>query len=151
MNLSDIIIIVVSIIVGASGQLAYLFIVDHEIVRASKQHIKELQGKMKGMKPDHPEFKPTYAEIMAENSKMMKQTMRPTFVTFVPFLIVFFIMSSFFSYAPITAGTTFSSTLSGSANATLIAQNSCLQFNGSNNISLSSNSSSIPLETSAGA
>ncbi len=150
MNLSDIIIILVSIAVGVSGQLAYLLVVDHELVRGSKQKIKDLQAKLKGVAPGTIEYKTHMAEIMAENSRMFKQTMRPTFITFVPFLIVFIVMSSFFSYTPITAGTQFSSTLSGSVNATLFAQNSCMQFNGSNNMSVFSNQSSIQVNSVAG-
>ena len=65
MNIEIIAIILISIAVGASGQIAYLFIVDHEMVRNSKVKIKELQQKMKGMKPDHPEFKPTYSQLMS--------------------------------------------------------------------------------------
>ena len=35
MNIDVIAVILISIAVGASGQIAYLFIVDHEMVRAS--------------------------------------------------------------------------------------------------------------------
>ena len=43
MNLETIAVILISIAVGASGQIAYLFIVDHEMVRTSKAKLKELQ------------------------------------------------------------------------------------------------------------
>ncbi len=149
MNAETLIIILISIAVGASGQIAYLFIVDHEMVRTSKAKIKELQTKMKGMKPDHPEFKPTYSQLMSENSKIMKQSMKPTFITFVPFLIVFLLMSSYFSYVPVAVGSPITATFSGNINGSLFSNNSCITFNGNKNISIFSNDSSLKLNVSA--
>lgn len=145
MNIDVIAVILISIAVGASGQIAYLFIVDHEMVRTSKAKIKELQQKMKGMKPDHPEFKPTYSQLMAENSRIMKQSMKPTFITFVPFLVIFLLMSSYFSYAPVMIGSPISATFSGNINGTLYSANSCVMFNGYKNISIFSNETSLKL------
>ena len=145
MNIDVIAVILISIAVGASGQIAYLFIVDHEMVRTSKARIKELQQKMKGMKPDHPEFKPTYSELMAENSKIMKQSMKPTFITFVPFLIVFLLMSSYFSYVPVAIGSPIAATFSGNINGTLFSANNCITFNGHNNVSIFSNDTSLKM------
>ncbi|MCL4396897.1 EMC3/TMCO1 family protein [Candidatus Parvarchaeota archaeon] len=145
MNIDIIAVILISIAVGASGQIAYLFIVDHEMIRTSKAKIKELQKKMKGMKPDHPEFKPTYSELMAENSKIMKQSMKPTFITFVPFLIVFLLMSSYFSYVPVVLGSPITATFSGNINGTLFSANNCITFNGHNNVSIFSNDTSLKM------
>lgn len=149
MNIEIIAIILISIAVGASGQIAYLFIVDHEMVRNSKARIKELQQKMKGMKPDHPEFKPTYSQLMSENSKIMKQSMKPTFITFVPFLVVFLLMSSYFSYVPIVVGSPISATFSGNINGTLSSVNNCIEFNGHNTVSIFSNDTFLKLNANA--
>ncbi len=149
MNLETIAVILISIAVGASGQIAYLFIVDHEMVRASKASIKSLQQKMKGMKPDHPEFKPTYSQLMSENSKIMKQSMKPTFITFVPFLIVFLLMSSYFSYVPVAVGSPISATFSGKINGSVFSLNSCVTFNGKNNMSIFSNDTSLKFNANA--
>ncbi len=149
MDINVIAVILISIAVGASGQLVYLFMVDHETIRASKVKMKELQQKIKGMKPDHPEFKPTYSQIMAENSKVMKQSMKPTFITFVPFLIIFLLMSSYFSYAPVAIGSPISATFSGNINGTLFSANNCITFNGHNNISIFSNDTSISMKANA--
>jgi uncharacterized membrane protein (DUF106 family) len=139
MLLETLIIILVSLAVGISGQLADMIIVDHEVVRASKGKVKELQAFLKTIKREDPKFMETYNQIMAENSKVMKQTMKPTFITFVPFLIVFLIMSSFFSFAPIAVGTPIHVVLSGSVNGTLLATNNCLTLDNSTNVSIISN------------
>ena len=145
MNIGVIAVILISIAVGASGQIAYLLIVDHEMVRTSKAKIKELQVKMKGMKPDHPEFKPTYSELMAENSKIMKQSMKPTFITFVPFLVIFLLMSSYFSYAPVAIGSPITAVFSGNINGTLFSTNNCVTFNGHSNVSIFSNDTALKM------
>ena len=149
MNTETLVIILISVVVGASGQIAYLFIVDHEMVRTSKAKIKELQQRMKGMKPDHPEFKPTYSELMNENSKIMKQSMKPTFITFVPFLIVFLLMSSYFSYTPVAIGSPISATFSGKINGSLYSVGGCATFNSHKNISIFSNDTSFKLNVNA--
>ncbi|EEZ92676.1 MAG: hypothetical protein BJBARM4_0726 [Candidatus Parvarchaeum acidiphilum ARMAN-4] len=149
MNIDVIAVILISIAVGASGQIAYLFIVDHEMIRNSKVKIKELQQKMKGMKPDHPEFKPTYSQLMSENSRIMKQSMKPTFITFVPFLVIFLLMSSYFSYAPVMLGTPITATFSGNINGSLFSANNCVTFNGHDNVSIFSNETSLSMKANA--
>ncbi len=84
---SALIVIIVSIIVGVAGQLSYLFIVDQEKLKLSKGKIRELQQKLKGLKYDDPNFKQLYNELMQENSKIMRESMKPTFITFIPFLM----------------------------------------------------------------
>ena len=149
MNIEVIAIILISIAVGASGQVAYLFIIDHEMVRNSKTKIKELQHKMKGMKPDHPEFKQTYGELMSENSKIMKQSMKPTFITFIPFLLIFLFMSSYFSYSPVIVGAPVNAVFSGGINGTLFSAGDCITFSGHNNVSIFSDNSTLKLEANA--
>ncbi len=136
MSMEAIIVILIAIAVGVSGQLAYLFIVDQEIVRASKGKIKELQKELKQVKPGDPRFKEIYSQMMSENGKVMKQSLKPTFVTFVPFIIVFLLMSSFFSYVPIAQGTSIQSIISGPVNGTLSFTNNCLAINDSSNLTL---------------
>ena len=104
MSLAALYVILIALGVGLAGQIAYLFIVDHEIVRNSKTRTKEIQAQIKELrkqvqanqiKADDPKFKELQTEMLKESGKMMKQTTKPTFVTLVPFLIVFFIMSAY--------------------------------------------------------
>ncbi len=135
-SLDGLFIILIAIGVGISGQLAYLFIVDQEIVRASKGKIKELQAELKLVKPGEPRFKEIYSQMMSENGKIMKQSLKPTFVTFVPFIIVFLLMSAFFSYVPVAQGAPIQSVLSGQINGTLSFTNNCMTLNNSSNLTL---------------
>lgn len=141
----SLLLIVISICVGAAGQIAYLVIVDHELVRTSKGKIKEIQQKAKQFKPESPEYKALLKEMFAENSKMMKQTFKPTIITFVPFLIVFLLISHFFSFAPIQQGVPVQMSLSGVINGTLSSVSNCLVFSNSSSVSLLSNKTSISL------
>jgi hypothetical protein len=147
MSIEGLLVILIAIAVGVSGQLAYLFIVDHEMVRVSKGKIKEFQQQLKALKPGDENFKPLYSQLMSENSKIMKQTMKPTFVTFVPFIIIFLIMSSFFSYIPMSVGSVIQTTISGPVNGTLIFSNGCITINNSSDITLASKN--LPLQMAA--
>ena len=140
MSFDQIAVILIAIAVGVSGQLAYLFVVDHELVRASRGRIKELQGELKQVKPGEPRYKELFAEVMAENSKVMKQTMKPTFVTFVPFIIVFFLMSAYFSYVPVAIGVPIHTVVSGNFSGTVYSTDNCVSLNKTSSISFSSSS-----------
>ena len=138
MSLDQIAVVLIAIAVGVSGQLAYLFVVDHEMVRASRGRIKELQSEMKQVKPGEPRYKEIFNEMMAENSKVMKQTaMKPMFVTFVPFIIVFLMMSAYFSYVPIAIGAPIHTVVSGNFNGTVYSANNCISLNKTYNLSFS--------------
>lgn len=139
----SLLLILISIAVGAAGQIAYLVVVDHELVRASKGKIKEIQQKAKQYKPESQEYKTLLKEMLAENSKIMKQTFRPTIITFVPFLIVFLLISHFFSFAPVQTGVPIQLSLSGNVNGTISSQSQCITFSNSSSLSLLSNKSSI--------
>ncbi len=141
MELESLIIIIVAILVGVSGQIAYLFIIDHEMMKVTKAKMKELQAQLKQVKPDDPRFKELYKQVMAENSKMMKESFKPTFVTFIPFLIVFFLMSYFFNYAPVAVGVPIQMAVIGHVNGTLFSAGNCATFNKADNITMLSSSS----------
>ena len=147
MSIEGLLVILIAIAVGVSRQLAYLFIVDHEMVRVSKGKIKEFQQQLKALKPGDENFKLLYSQLMSENSQIRKQTMKPTFVTFVPFIIIFLIMSSFFSYIPMSVGSVIQTTISGPVNGTLIFSNGCITINNSSDITLASKN--LPLQMAA--
>ncbi|MCL4399601.1 EMC3/TMCO1 family protein [Candidatus Parvarchaeota archaeon] len=151
MLVDTIIIILVSLAVGISGQLAYMFIVDHELVRNSKIKIKQIQAQLKQIKPNDPQFKPVYSELMAENSKIMKQSMKPTFITIIPFLIVFLVMSSYFSYSPIGLGVPIHTTVAGYATGSLSSLSDCAVFQtapGKNSTNINLTESKLPVSFS---
>lgn len=147
MLLESLFVVLIGIGVGVSGQIAYLLIVDHELVRNSKTKMKEIQKQLKLVKPGDPQFKELYSQLMAENSKVMKQSFKPTFVTFVPFIIVFLLMSSYFSYVPIATGSSVQAIISGQINGTLSFQSNCIQINKSSNLTLVSDK--LPIELPA--
>ncbi len=142
MSIDTLLVILIAIIVGASGQLAYLYLIDHEMMKSSKSRIKELQQQLKQFKPGEENFKQVYAQVTAETSKMMKQSFKPTYVTIIPFLIIFFLMSTYLSTVPIAIGSSVHMILSGPVNGTLSFASSCVTI--SNSSSLTVLSSSLP-------
>ncbi len=138
MSIEVLLIILVSITVGASGQVAYLYLIDHEMLKTSKVKLKELQQQLKQFKPGDENFKQLYSQIMAENSKMMKQSFKPTYVTIIPFLIIFLVMSAYLSTVPIVVGSSVHMVLSGAVNGTLSFSSACVTISNSSNITISS-------------
>ncbi|MDP8012745.1 MAG: EMC3/TMCO1 family protein [Nanoarchaeota archaeon] len=121
-------VVILGVIVGVSGQIAYLLIVDHEKVRASKSRIKELQTKIKATQPTDPSFKSLQTELLSENAKIMKQTMKPTYVTFIPFLIIFVLVEMYLSAVPITIGVPISAQIIGNFTGNITS--TCLMIGG---------------------
>lgn len=138
MSIDAILVILIGIIVGVSGQVAYLFLIDHEMMKSSKGKVKELQQQMKQFQPGSEEFKKVYSELMAENSRMMKQSFKPTYVTFVPFIIIFLVMSSYLSAIPTGVGSNVQMVLSGAVNGTISFSSNCITLDNSSNITVSS-------------
>ncbi len=121
------IVIILGVLVGLMGQIAYLIIVDHEKVRSSKSNIKDLQNKIKSTPQNDPKFKELQAQLIRENANIMRQTMKPTYATFIPFLIIFILVEMYLSYVPITIGVPFNSQVSG--NFSGVINSSCFIVN----------------------
>ncbi|MCL5009387.1 MAG: EMC3/TMCO1 family protein [Candidatus Parvarchaeota archaeon] len=136
MSIEAILAILIGIIVGVSGQVAYLLLIDHEMMKESKGKIKELQQQMKQLQPGSEQFKQVYSQVLAENSKMMKQSFKPTYVTIVPFIIVFLVMSYYLSVVPISTGSSVNAILSGSVNGTLSFSKGCVTISNSSNLTI---------------
>lgn len=104
MILQEWLIIILGLLVGVGGQIAYLLIVDHEKVRESKRIMKDLQIKLKSTPVNDPQFRELQNQLLMENAKVMRQTMKPTYITFVPFLILFILAEFYLSTVPIAIG-----------------------------------------------
>jgi uncharacterized membrane protein (DUF106 family) len=86
-------IFVISIGTTLISQAVYQLMVDHNFVDKAKEDIKELQKKLKGLNPKQKEYTHTLNRQMDLNMKLFKQTMKPSMVTIIPFLLIFAFMS----------------------------------------------------------
>ncbi|MCW1301997.1 MAG: EMC3/TMCO1 family protein [Candidatus Parvarchaeota archaeon] len=130
------VVVILGIVVGVSGQLAYLFLVDQNLVRDLKIKMRELQIQLKGKSRTDPDYMELQSQLLKHNATMMKHTMKPTYVTFIPFLIVFLILEFYVSTVPIAIGQTIPLSVAGTFNGSLFSSNNCLKLNNGYNTTM---------------
>ncbi len=141
--------ILISIGVGALSQLSYWLLTDRKKVKELKAKINEYNQKLKSIKRESEEFTKAYSEYLSITSELLKENLKPTIYTFVPFLILFFVLEYYFAYVPIhynqqitfINSSTFSSTCSlshVSANKYLLNVSNCEVLVGNETINVSS-------------
>jgi uncharacterized membrane protein (DUF106 family) len=87
---------VVSVIVTLIATLAHKWLTNQEHMKSLKARQKEIQKELKGCK-DACTMKELNAELMKLTGVMFKSSMRPMFVTIIPFLILFWWLKSVFT------------------------------------------------------
>ncbi len=98
---------IISSILTGLITLAYKYLTDQTKMKELKDEMKDMQKKMKEMK-DHPDkVMSMQKDAMKKNMEYMKHSMKPTLFTFVPIIIIFGWLRSFFD-AQAAAGTPFS-------------------------------------------
>ncbi|MCW1293375.1 MAG: EMC3/TMCO1 family protein [Candidatus Rehaiarchaeum fermentans] len=95
--------IIISIFIGLISQISYFLISDREKIKNIRKRAKEMSEKLKLTK-DENEIKKIYAEMVSNSTELMKESLKPTLYTFIPFLLVFYLIASYFSYYPIVPG-----------------------------------------------
>ncbi len=81
-------ILVVSVIVTFVSTLAHKWLTNQEFLASLKKRQKEIQKELRGCK-DGCVMKELNAEMMKLTGVMFKSSMKPMFVTIIPFLILF--------------------------------------------------------------
>ena len=89
-------ILVVSVVVTFVATLAHKWLTNQEHMKSLKTRQKEIQKELKGCK-DGKVLKELNAEMMKLTGVMMKSSMKPMFVTIIPFLILFAYLRSVFT------------------------------------------------------
>jgi len=89
-------ILVVSVIVTFVATLAHKWLTNQEHMKGLKARQKEIQKELRGCK-DGCKMKELNGEMMKLTGVMFKSSMRPMFVTIIPFLILFAYLRSVFT------------------------------------------------------
>ena len=98
--------IVIGLGVGLSAMTILInkLMINEKLVNTTKEKIKELQKEIKGLDVKSKEFKEKQEKILDMNFVIMKQQFKPMFITFLPYIIVFYLVGGMFAYAPIDVG-----------------------------------------------
>jgi len=78
---------------------AYKFLTDQALMRELKSEIDKLKKKMKAHRRDPEKLREVQKEMMPLNMKYFKKSMKPTLITLLPFLIIFFFLNSIYANA----------------------------------------------------
>ena len=94
-------ILFLSFIVSLIITLIYMVMTDQPKMKSIKKKLKSYQKEMKEHKKDPEKMMKIQKESMKVNMDYMKRSMKPTFVTFIPIMLIFWWMSANLAYLPL--------------------------------------------------
>ncbi|MBI5880510.1 TMCO1/EMC3 family protein [archaeon] len=103
--------IIISFLVTVIITIIYKYATDQTFMKDMKQRQKDLQKKMKENKHDQEKVMKLQKEMMELSTKAMSQSFKPTLITFIPMMLIFFWLNNNLMYEPIMPGQEFNATL----------------------------------------
>ncbi len=100
-------------------------LINEKFVDKSKAEMKNLQKELKGLDVKSKEFKEKQDRIMGLNFDLMKQQFKPMMVTFLPYILIFYLIGNMFAFAPIAVGSSVHFDVSGDTHL----ESACLNLN----------------------
>ncbi len=95
-------ILVISLAISVLIVVIYKLMTDQTEMKRLKDQLGEYQKKMKAEKGDPEKLMKLQKEAMSTNMQYMGKSMKPTFITFIPILLIFGWMNAHFAYEPLT-------------------------------------------------
>jgi uncharacterized membrane protein (DUF106 family) len=104
-------VIIISFILALTMTVIYKLMTDQDLMKQLKGELKEFQKEIKELK-EHPEQAMKVQKRMMEtNMKYMMNSMKPTFVTFIPIILIFGWLSSHLAFMPVMPNTEFTNSI----------------------------------------
>ncbi len=100
--------------------------INEKLVDETREKIKNMQKELKGLDPKSKEFQEKQEKILDLNTVIMKQQFKPMFITFLPYIIVFYLIGNMFAFSPIDVGSNILLEVKGD-NVTVVSD--CLGLN----------------------
>lgn len=94
-------IILIALLVSSLITLVTKYMTDQVLMKKLKSDMKELQAKMKEEKDQPDKMMKTQKKLMAKNMTYMKSSMKSTFITFLPIILVFSWLNAHLAFLPI--------------------------------------------------
>ncbi len=88
-----------SLTLSLLNQVVFKFMVDTKEFKKIKEEIDSLKKELKQIHPTHPDYMKKQKHMVNKSLKMSRISMKPTFITLMPFWIVFAYMSKLFKNA----------------------------------------------------
>jgi len=81
--------LIISLIMSTLVTLIYKWVTDQDLMKSLKGEIKELQKQLKEFASDPEKVKEIQKPLKDKTMLQLKQSMKPTLYTFIPFIILF--------------------------------------------------------------
>lgn len=94
-------ILIISAFIAVITTLAYKFVTDQKVMKALKEDMKKFRKKMKGLKDDPKKMMETQKQAMEKQMQYMMHSLKPTFITILPLLLIFGWLNANLAYEPI--------------------------------------------------
>lgn len=76
------------------SQLSYAFFTNKEFIKNGTEEMKKLQKELLAMQPSEPAYLEKQNKMLDLNMALMTHTMKPSMITMIPFLLIFFYAKS---------------------------------------------------------
>mgnify|MGYP006303596015 CR=1 FL=1 len=93
--------ILIAFIVSLIVIFVYKLMTDQDLMKQLKKEMKELQKEMKELKDNPDKMMKVQKKAMETNMKYMGKSLKPTFITFIPLIIIFGWMHANLGFLPI--------------------------------------------------
>lgn len=90
-------IVIISFALTLVITLLYKYMTDQEHMKSLKEEMKKMQGEMKTRKDKPDEMVKIQKELMSKNWEYFKHSMKPNLVSFIPIIIFFGWLNSYYS------------------------------------------------------
>ena len=101
---------IISLLISLIITIVYKYVTDQTLMKDLKQRQKEMQKKMKELKKEPEKMMKVQKEAMELNMRYMKQSFKPTLITFIPIIIIFGWLNANMAFYPIMPSQEFSAT-----------------------------------------
>ncbi len=100
-------VIILSLLLSFVVTMVYKYFTDQKMMKSAREEVKQLQKDMKQHKNDPKKMMEIQKRMMERNMQLMKHSFRPTFITFLPLIIIFGWLQGHLTYAPLMPGEQF--------------------------------------------
>lgn len=94
-------VLILSLLLSFVVTLVYKYFTDQKMMKSAREEVKQMQAEMKQHKQDPKKMMEIQKKMMEKNMLLMKHSFKPTFITFLPLIIIFGWLQGHLTYGPL--------------------------------------------------
>jgi uncharacterized membrane protein (DUF106 family) len=104
-------ILAIAILISVIVTVVYKLVTPQQLMRQLKDEMKTLQKEMKELRNDPQKAMHVQQQVMAANAKYMRHSLKPTFITLIPVILIFGWLQGHLAFEPLAPGEEFTVTV----------------------------------------